>query len=311
MQGPRPVRIVPAVPFLVLGEALVDLICEQSAEGLADAAAFTPHFGGAAANVAVNAARAGGRVALAGGAGQDPWGRWLLERLRSEGVDTRFFALDEARQTPIAFATVTAQGEPSFAIYGEGISAALTALAGRIDAAVDASEALSFASNTLLGEERAVTLRARERALELGRPVCFDPNLRLERWPSREAALEAARACLPGCLLVKANAAEARLLTGEEDPARAAEAIAAQGGGLVVVTLGAGGALARGAQDHVVPGRAARVVSTIGAGDAFLGTLLARLQALGWDPGHPGVGAALADAAEAGARATESWGAVA
>jgi fructokinase len=299
------------VPFLVLGEALVDLVCEQPAEALADARAFTPHFGGAGANVAVNAARAGGRAALAGGAGEDAWGQWLLERLRSEGVDTRFFALDPGRQTPVAFATVTAQGEPSFAIYGEGISAALAALDGRIDAAIEASEALSFASNTLVGSERGVTLRARERALELGRPVCFDPNLRLERWPSPEAAVEAARGCLPGCLLVKANAAEARLLTGEDDPARAAEAIAAAGVALVVVTLGPGGALARGAQAHEVPGRTARVVSTIGAGDAFLGTLLARLQAMGWDPGHPGVGAALADAAEAGARATEAWGAVA
>jgi len=108
------------MPFLVLGEALVDLICEQPADGPADANAFVPHFGGAAANVAVSAARAGAEVGLAGGAGDDPWGRWLLERLRAEGVDTRAFTLAPGRETPIAFATVTAQGEPSFAIYGEG-----------------------------------------------------------------------------------------------------------------------------------------------------------------------------------------------
>ena len=299
------------MPFLVLGEALVDLICEQPADGIGDADAFVPHFGGAAANVAVNAARAGGSVALAGGAGQDPWGQWLLDRLRGEGVDTRFFTLDQGRQTPVAFATVSAQGEPQFTIYGEGISAALAALGDRVDDAVEACEALSFASNTLVGEERAVTARARERALELGRPVCFDPNLRLERWPSREAALAGVRECLPGCLLVKANAAEARLLTGEDDAAAAAEAIASAGVPLVVVTLGPEGALARGAQSLEVPGRGARVVSTVGAGDAFLGTLLARLQAMGWDPSHPGLRAALADAADAGARATESWGVVA
>ena len=56
------------MPFLMLGEALVDLICEQAAEGIGDARSFTPHFGGAAANVAVSAARAGGRAALAGDA---------------------------------------------------------------------------------------------------------------------------------------------------------------------------------------------------------------------------------------------------
>jgi len=299
------------MPFLMLGEALVDLVCEQAADGLADARAFAPHFGGAAANVAVSAARSGGRAALAGGAGQDAWGRWLLERLRGEGVDTRFFALDQRRQTPIAFATVTAQGEPTFWIYGEGISAALAAFGDRVDEAVEATEALVFGSNTLVGPEREVTLRARERALELGRPVCFDPNLRLERWPAAEAAVDAARACLPGCRLVKANAAEGRLLTGEPDPAAAAESIAAMGVDLVVITMGPDGALARGAQSDAVPGRAARVVSTIGAGDAFFGALLARLQAAGWEAAGLPMGDALAAAAEAGARATETWGAVA
>jgi sugar/nucleoside kinase (ribokinase family) len=205
--------------FLMLGEALVDLICEQPAEGIGDATAFTPHFGGAAATVAVNAARAGG-------AGQDPWGQWLLARLRAEGVDTRWFSLDQGRQTPIAFATVTAQGEPTFAIYGEGISAALVAF-------------------------------------------------------------------------------------GEQDPAAAAEAIAAMGVELVVITLGPDGALARGAISHEAPGRAACVVSAIGAGDAFFGTLLARLQAAGWNAADPALPDALGAAAEAGARAAESWGAVA
>ena len=299
------------MPFLMLGEALVDLVCEQAADGLADARAFAPHVGGAAANVAVSAARAGGRAALAGGAGQDAWGAWLLERLREEGVETRFFALDRRRQTPIAFATVTAQGEPTFSIYGEGISAALAAFGDRVDEAVEATEALVFGSNTLVGPERAVTLRARELALELGRPICFDPNLRLERWPAPEAGVEAARECLPGCRLVKANAAEGRLLTGEPDPASAAEAIAAMGVNLVVITLGPDGARARGAQAGAVTGRAARVVSTIGAGDAFFGTLLARLQAAGWDPAALPLGDALEAAAEAGARATETWGAVA
>ena len=80
---------------------------------------------------------------------------------------------------------------------------------------------------------------------------------------------------------------------------------------LVVITLGPDGALARGALSHAVPGRAARVVSTIGAGDAFFGTLLARLQAAGWNAADPSLRDALGAAAEAGARATESWGAVA
>ena len=65
------------MPALFLGEAIVDLICERPVRSLGEADAFVPHFGGAVANAAVQAARRGGEVALAGGAGDDPWGSWL------------------------------------------------------------------------------------------------------------------------------------------------------------------------------------------------------------------------------------------
>ena len=91
---------------LCLGEALVDLICERPIQRLAEAESFVPHFGGAVANVAVVAARAGARVALAGGAGDDAWGRWLRDRLEDEGVDLSLFELIEGRQTPLAVVTV-------------------------------------------------------------------------------------------------------------------------------------------------------------------------------------------------------------
>jgi sugar/nucleoside kinase (ribokinase family) len=285
--------------MLVLGEALVDLVCERPVRDMTEATAFTPHFGGAAANVAVAAARAGGDVALLGGAGDDPWGRWLRARLEEEGVSTRWFELAADRQTPIAFATVSPEGEPAFAIYGEGISAAIVAAEDRLEAALAAEETLVYSSNALFGPERAVTLRARG----LARRAIFDPNLRLERWADRDEALAIAGDQLAGCEIVKCNAAEARLLSGEDEPARAAEAIAERGVAAVVVTLGADGALVRGAERFEVPGRPARVVSAIGAGDAFLGTLVARLGA--------GLRPAVQDAVEAGARATETWGAVA
>ena len=66
--------MMPAMRTLLLGEALVDLICERPVAALGDADAFVPHFGGAVANVAVGAARRGADVALAGGAGDDAWG---------------------------------------------------------------------------------------------------------------------------------------------------------------------------------------------------------------------------------------------
>ena len=77
--------------IVCLGEALVDLICERPVRSLAEADAFSPHFGGALANVAVAARRAGADSALAGAAGDDEWGRWIRDRLEREGTDLAFF----------------------------------------------------------------------------------------------------------------------------------------------------------------------------------------------------------------------------
>jgi fructokinase len=299
----RPVRT------LCLGEALVDLVCERQVAGLDDADGFVPHFGGAVANVAVVAARAGARVALAGGAGDDEWGLWLRDRLEREGVDLSLFELIPGAQTPMAVVTVDGQAEARYRIYGETIATVAHAFGDRIEEAVSESAALFLSSNTLVIEdEREISMRARSLALELERPVIFDPNLRLHRWRSHADAAATANACVPGALLVRCNASEAALMTGEDDPERAAQALLKAGARMVVITLGAEGAMLRGELRADIPGVRARVLSTIGAGDVLTGLLLARLALSGFYP--PAVAASLREAVVASARACERWGAL-
>lgn len=294
---------------LCLGEALLDLICERPTETLTDADAFVPHFGGVVANVAVVAARHGASVALAGGAGVDAWGRWLRDRLEREGVDTALFELMAGSATTVAMVAIDAEGEPSYEIHGETIGTVARALAGRMEAAVADSAALFISSNTLVGaHEREVTFAARELALSLERPVIYDPNLRLHRWPTAADAVAKAMTCVSGALLVRANAAEALLMTGEPTPASAAAALVRAGARVAVVTLGGEGALVRGEVEADVAGVPARVISTIGAGDTLTGILLARLAPAGFEPAA--VIDALPEAVEQAARACERWGAL-
>jgi sugar/nucleoside kinase (ribokinase family) len=294
---------------LCLGEALVDLICRRPVEDLADVDAFVPAFGGAVANVAVVAARRGARVALAGGAGEDGWGEWLRDRLEDEGVEVRWFQLVLGAPTPIALVTVDPAGEPSYQICGDTIATVMAALKPHLPDAVEASDALFFSTNTLVGkEERAVTMEARELALERELPVIFDPNLRLHRWFSRSDAAASANACVPGALLVRANRAEAALMTGEDDPERAASALIKAGARLVVITLGAAGAILRGELEADAVGPDVQVVSTVGAGDVFTGVLLARLAATGFYPAA--VAASLPEAVAAAGEACGHWGAL-
>ena len=129
-----------------------------------------------------------------------------------------------------------------------------------------------------------MTLRARELALERGARVCFDPNIRPNRWGGDpRPAAEASRDLIAGSTLVRANRDEAIAIAGVDDPREAAAELAALGAELAVVTLGAEGAVIRGACEAEAPAPAVEVVSTLGAGDAFMGTLVAGLAERDWD----------------------------
>ncbi len=290
---------------LCLGETLVDLFCERPVAGFAQADAFVPHSGGAPANAAVVASRCGARASLGGGVGDDPWGRWLRARLAAEGVGLDWFATVPGMRTPLAFVVVNERAEPDFAIYGDDIEAGLLSLGERLEEAVTRHDAVLIGSNTLLGaRERKLTMRARELALASGKRFFFDPNIRVARWSDATEAADLVRELLRGAALLKVNHTEAELLTGEGDPAAAAQQLVAMGAELVAVTLGPDGALLRGTVTADAPGDPARAVDTTGAGDVVTGVLVAAL-ATGEAPA-----AALPVAVRAAARATEGWGAI-
>lgn len=308
--GRRDARAPRRLAALVLGEGLVDLVCQRPVAELGEADAFVPSPGGVAANVAIVAARHGAAVGLAGGVGADAWGRWLRARLEREGVDLRFFAAREGARTGVAFVAVDGDGEPAYELYGDDDASVLAALADRADEALDAADGLLLTTNVLVDEQqRELVLELRERALAAGKAVVFDPNVRLHRWPLRSRAQQMANACVRGALLVRATAAEAELMTGESDPELAARALLAAGARMVVITRGAAGAILRGELRLDVPGVPARVRSTMGAGDTMTGILLAHLARSGWYPAA--AAAALPEAVRAAARATERWSALA
>ncbi len=236
-------------------------------------------------------------------------GRWLERRLANEGVDLRFWKLLPGEETAVAFAVLDRDAVPEFLIYGDGIRAAMGSLGPMLEAAVAAAAGVVVGSNTMVGDtERATTLRARELALARGAHVVFDWNFRVHRWRDADQAVALARDMCQGALLVKLSIGEARLLTGERDPARAAEAVTRLGCRLALVTLGPDGALLRGQVAAAAAGSSARVVDTTGAGDALLGVLLAALQRSDWEPAA--VAQALPRAVDVAASTTEFFGAI-
>jgi len=278
--SPHP-QLSPVV--LCLGEVIADLVCESALEPGKRPHEFVPHAGGALANVAVAASRAGAPAAFIGGVGDDETGEWLLAGLRDEGVGVDWVATVEGADTPIALVAFDAAREPRFQVYGEHIGSTMAATAHNLAPAIGASAALVIGSNTMVGEtERLITEEAVELAHSHGVPILFDPNYRPNRWGADIASVHC-RSLAAESAVIKCNRMEAELITGLADPAEAARRLARMGPRLAVVTDGAGAVVTAGAAEVSYLPEEAEVISPLGAGDSFMGALAAGLAGLDWD----------------------------
>ncbi|HEY1999180.1 PfkB family carbohydrate kinase [Paraburkholderia sp.] len=222
----------------------------------------TSGFGGKGANQAVAAARAGASTLLFAAVGDDADGDRLVAQLNAEGIDTRHMQRMPC-PTDLSIVTVDAAGENT--IVTRNLAAAnYRPERCALQEATRDGDWIALQGN-LSAEVTAEVLRIAR--LGAGRTL-------LNPGPVRFDCLS----MLSDVDVLVVNRVEAATLTAMADAARAAAALHRAGAREVCVTLGADGVLRcdRHGTQHLaaVP---AEAVDTVGAGDAFCGTLLAAL----------------------------------
>lgn len=254
-------------------------------------------LGGKGANQAVAAARQGAAVRLVARVGADAAGAAMLTALAAEGIDTSAVLRDSHQPTGVALIAVDRTGQ-NLIVVAPGANHRLSP--------ADARAALTTLTDrdvvlAQLEVPRATVLAAFRAARRVGARTVLNAAPALP--PDAAAALLR----LTSVLVV--NADEATALSGQAvsdatTARRAARTLHARGPELVVVTLGADGAVAVDATHEVFqPAFAVRALDATGAGDAFCGALAAWLDRVPPDE-------ALAMAAAAGALATTRRGAL-
>lgn len=262
--------------------------------------------GGDTSNAAVAAARQGARVAYVTALGDDPAGARFFELWAREGVDASAVRRDPHRPTAVYFVTHGPRGHEF--LYYRKHSAAAGMTAADVPAAMIRQARMLYAS----GISQAISDSAADAvfhaiavARAAGVRVAYDTNYRPRLWPpARAAAVVHAAIALSDIALPGLE--DAQVLTGLTDPDAIADFYHGLGPGIVVLKMGAQGALLRTRDQRLMlPAFPCAPVDATGAGDTFCGAFLARLIA-GDSPET-----ALRYAAAAAALQTEGYGAVA
>jgi sugar/nucleoside kinase (ribokinase family) len=302
----------------VLGEVLCDLFPPRAGLPAAAAAYLVPHPGGAPANCAAQLARLGTPTELVTAVGSDPLGARALAALRADGVGTGHVRTRPRTRTGLTLVEVDDSGERRFTPWREGSAdGSLRAEELPADALVRASALVHGTVSLRRDPARAATRRAARLVREGGGLIVVDVNLRPQMYADREVMLRHARAAARRAHVVKATIDEARAIVGRRaQPAALLRALLADGAALVALTDGERPAwLATASATTRVSPPAVATVDATGAGDAFLGALVADLVRGGGTPATvraapaPLLERLLARAAYAGARATTKLGA--
>ena len=255
----------------VAGEVITDLV-PAGEPGL-----FRAAPGGSPANVAVSVARLEVPVRMLARLSSDVLGRRLREHLVGNGVDLSR-AVRAAEPSSLAIVVLADDGTAEYDFRVDGTADWQwrdDELAGSVDDVV-ALHVGSLALTTPPGGEvlRRLAATAHDRA-----SVTFDPNVRHLLMGSAEATMAIVDEVLPVADVVKASEEDLDWLAPGRHVAEVAAEWASRGPSLVVVTRGGDGAVAVGRTAGEVgrPGVEVAVVDTVGAGDSFMGALLAGL----------------------------------
>lgn len=254
--------------ILSVGEVCVDWVLTVDRFPEADEKVYyekSSYFpGGVIANYSVGVARLGGSVYFIGGVGKDEWGRFLINRLRTEGVKTDFVKVHDEKPTAINFIIVDREGTKRI-LQDPNLRTNVPDPSYFEDERM--RELLNEVSHVHLSATRLETaLAVARKAKERGISVSLD----LESHAISSYGADQVTTLLKHVDILLPNKLTITALFGDVDLESGARKLLGMGPKTVVVTLGERGCLvAYGDRSIVVPAFKIRPIDTTGAGDAF------------------------------------------
>ena len=274
-----------------LGRSGVDLYPQQFAP-MEKVISFTKHVGGSPANTAVQAAKMGLDTAFIGKISRDHLGAYVKYYLNSVGVDTSHLTMEESgeKRQSLAIAEQPERGRISYFFYRQDPADLYLDMKDIDKAFISQFKALLISGASLCrSPAREAVLLAMEYAQASGVRIIFDPDYRKDGWNSlEETSLYYHQAAKYADIIISTreefDILESLTHPGNDDDRLSAEAYLNHRASLVCIKHGENGAnvFTSDSRQFHGPVMPARVYKTLGAGDSFCGTFIAKLM-----NGHP------------------------
>ncbi len=280
--------------LITIGRSSVDLYGAQIGGRLEDMGSFDKYIGGSPTNIACGTSRLGLRSAVITGVGDEHMGRFIIEQLQREGVETEGVKIDPDRLTALVLLGIRDEEQFPLIFYRENC-ADMGLNADDIDPDLIRSARAVVATGTHLSNPKveAATLKALTIAREAGMQTALDIDYRPNLWgvaghgdgESRFVESVAVTQKLQSTLhlfdLIVGTEEEFHIAGGSTDTIEALRAVRAVSSATLVCKRGAAGAVAFTGdipesldEGESGPGFPIEVFNVLGAGDGFMSGLL-------------------------------------
>lgn len=271
-----------SLDFIAMGRLCIDLNANEIHRPMEETMTFTKYVGGSPANIVTGLARLGMKTGFIGRVADDQMGRYILQYLEKNGIDTRHVVTDtKGSVTGLSFTEIKSPSNCSILMYRDNVADLRLAPQDVDEDYIKTSKTLLISGTALAkSPSREAIFLALHYARKHGVTVFFDLDYRPYTWSSPEETaiyyhLAAEKSdCIIGTREEFAIMDGFEQLSSEEDaPIKKWFGYKAE---IVVVKHGAKGSKAyvKGGDVFHAKTFPADIVKTFGAGDAYAASFI-------------------------------------
>jgi 5-dehydro-2-deoxygluconokinase len=264
--------------FIAIGRLCVDLNANEINRPMEETMTFTKYVGGSPANICIGMARLGMKTGFIGKVADDQMGRFIVQYLHRNGIDTSNVVTDHTGAvTGLAFTEIKSPTDCSILMYRDNV-ADLLLEAGEVPEAYIAKAKVLLISGTALAQSpsREAVFQSLDYAKKHGATIIFDIDYRPYTWKSTEETAVYYNLAAEKCNVIIGTREEFDMMESFEKEERYNDQKTAgkwfnYSAQIVVIKHGKDGSIAytRDGKSHTAAIFPAKVIKTFGAGDSY------------------------------------------